>query len=92
MANSATKKAAIKVAFPVDGALLELAPADRALPSLILQADGGALPLRWLVNGQPISSLPYRRQAEWAPDGRGAVRVTVVDRNGQSASSSVWIK
>jgi penicillin-binding protein 1C len=92
MANSATKKAAIKVAFPVDGALLELAPANQALPSLILQADGGALPLRWLVNGQPISSLPYRRQAEWAPDGRGAVRVTVVDRNGQSASSSVWIK
>jgi penicillin-binding protein 1C len=92
MAHGAARKAAIKVAFPVDGALLELAPADRALPSLILQAEGGALPLRWLVNGQPISSLPYRRQAEWAPDGRGAVRVTVVDRNGQSASSSVWIK
>lgn len=86
------KSAAIKVAFPVDGALLELAPEDRALPSLILQADGGALPLRWLVNGQPIASLPYRRQAEWAPDGRGAVRVTVIDREGRSASASVWIK
>ncbi len=92
LAKSANRKAAIKVAFPIDGALLELAPADRVLPSLILQADGGVLPLRWLVNGQPISSLPYRRQADWAPDGRGAVRVTVVDRNGQSASSSVWIK
>ena len=92
MAESANKTAAIKVAFPVDGALLELAPADQQLPSLILQADGGALPLRWLVNGQPISSLPYRRQAEWDPDGRGAVRVTVVDRNGQSASSAIWIK
>ena len=92
MAGGVSKKTAIKVAFPIDGALLELAPADQALPSLILQADGGALPLRWLVNGQPISSLPYRRQTEWAPDGRGAVRVTVVDRNGRSASSEVWIK
>jgi penicillin-binding protein 1C len=92
MAHGGGRKTAIKVAFPIDGALLELAPADRALPSLILRADGGALPLRWLVNGRPINSLPYRRQAEWAPDGRGAVRVTVVDRNGQSASSSVWIK
>jgi penicillin-binding protein 1C len=85
-------RSAIKVAFPVDGALLELAPADRPLPSLILQADGGALPLRWLVNGQPINSLPYRRQAEWLPDGRGAVRVTVIDRDGRSASAAAWIK
>jgi penicillin-binding protein 1C len=92
MAEGADRKAAVKVAFPVDGALLELAPADQPLPSLILQADGGALPLRWLVNGRPISSLPYRRQAEWGPDGRGAVRVTVVDRDGRSASSSIWIK
>lgn len=90
--GAAGRKPAIKLAFPVDGALLELAPAGQPLPSLTLEADGGALPLRWLVNGQPISSLPYRRQAEWAPDGRGAVRVTVIDRNGHSASSAVWIK
>jgi penicillin-binding protein 1C len=88
----ADKEKAIKVAFPIDGALLELAPADKPLPSLILKADGGAMPLRWLVNGQPIDSLPYRRQAEWAPDGRGAVRVTVIDRDGRSATASVWIK
>lgn len=92
MAELDRKKAAVKVAYPLDGALLELAPADEALPSLTLQAEGGSLPLRWLVNGQPIVSLPYRRQAEWLPDGRGAVRVTVVDRDGRSASSSIWIK
>lgn len=90
--TEAGKAAAIKVAFPVDGALLELAPEDQPLPSLILKADGGAMPLRWLVNGLPITSLPYRRQAEWLPDGRGAVRVTVIDRDGRTATASVWIK
>jgi len=70
----------------------QLAGADQPLPALTLQANGGALPLRWLVNGLPIDSQPYRRQAQWNPDGRGQVRVTVIDRDGNSASSAVWIK
>jgi len=72
---------------PVDGATLDLARA-----SLVLTARGGALPLRWLVNGKPVESAPFRRQAEWQPDGRGAARVTVVDRLGRSASAEVWLK
>jgi penicillin-binding protein 1C len=72
---------------PVDGATLDLASA-----SLVLTARGGALPLRWLVNGKPIDSAPFRRQAEWAPDGKGAARVTVIDGLGRSASTSVWLK
>ena len=55
-------------------------------------ARGGALPLRWLVNGRPIGSAPFRRQAEWQPDGRGAARVTVIDGLGRSASAGVWLK
>jgi penicillin-binding protein 1C len=72
---------------PVDGATLDLARA-----SLVLTARGGALPLRWLVNGKPIDSAPFRRQAEWAPDGKGAARVTVIDGLGRSASTEVWLK
>jgi penicillin-binding protein 1C len=83
---------AVRISYPVDGAALELAGADQLLPALTLQANGGALPLRWLVNGLPIDSQPYRRQAQWQPDGRGQVRVTVIDRDGNSASSAVWIK
>ena len=82
----------VRIAYPIDGATLELAGADQPLPALTLQANGGALPLRWLVNGLPIESQPYRRQAQWNPDGRGQVRVTVIDRDGNSASSAVWIK
>ena len=72
---------------PVDGATLDLARS-----SLVLTARGGSLPLRWLVNGKPIDSTPFRRQAEWAPDGKGAARVTVVDGIGRSASAEVWLK
>jgi penicillin-binding protein 1C len=72
---------------PVDGATLDLARA-----SLVLTARGGALPLRWLVNGKPIDSAPFRRQAEWQPDGRGAARVTVIDGLGRSARAEVWLK
>ena len=91
MDDSAATKS-VHIAYPIDGATLELAGANQSLPSLTLQANGGALPLRWLVNGLPIDSQPYRRQAEWHPDGRGQVRVTVIDHDGNSASSAVWIK
>jgi penicillin-binding protein 1C len=36
--------------------------------------------------------VPFRRQAEWKPDGRGAARVTVIDGLGRSASAEVWLK
>ncbi len=91
-AEEVASRKSVQIAYPINGATLELADDDEPLPSLTLQANGGALPLRWLVNGLPIDSQPYRRQAEWHPDGRGAVRVTVIDRDGNSASSAVWIK
>jgi penicillin-binding protein 1C len=90
--NDGLSTKTVQIAYPVDGASLELVPANQSLPALTLQANGGALPLRWLVNGLPIDSQPYRRQAQWHPDGRGEVRVTVIDRDGNSASSAVWIK
>jgi penicillin-binding protein 1C len=92
MVSDATTAKSVRIAYPIDGATLELAGAQQPLPALTLQANGGALPLRWLVNGLPIDSQPYRRQAQWNPDGRGQVRVTVIDRDGNSASSAVWIK
>jgi len=92
MVNDGTATKSVRISYPIDGATLELAGTDQPLPALTLQATGGALPLRWLVNGLPIDSQPYRRQAQWNPDGRGEVRVTVIDRDGNSASSAVWIK
>ena len=37
----------------------------------MLKAEGGALPLTWLVDGAPIASEPHRREAYWQPAGSG---------------------
>ena len=60
--------------------------------SLLLRANGGRLPLLWLVNGVPVASAPFKRQAQYQPDGAGATRVTVIDGDGASASVEVWIQ
>ena len=52
------------------------------LAALPLSASGGTLPLTWLINGAPLASLPYRRQAQWQPDGPGLARITTLDGAG----------
>ncbi len=86
----------LQIAFPVDGSTVPLPESDgpdsEGLVPLVLKAEGGALPLRWLVNGRPVSSQPYLRQTQWDPDGKGAQRVTVIDAAGKSASAEIWLK
>ena len=44
------------------------------------------------LNGTRLPSLPFRRQAQWQPDGPGQVRITVLDGAGRSASVAVWLQ
>jgi penicillin-binding protein 1C len=81
----------LSISFPVHGTTVELTSHDGHLADLPLVAQGGKRPLRWLVNGVPLSASPSRRQAQWTPDGAGSVRITVLDAAGQSASTEVWI-
>lgn len=81
----------LRIAFPLDGSTVPLPESETPLP-LVLKAEGGNLPLRWLVNGKPVTSPPYLRQAQWDPDGKGAQRVTVIDSGGRSASAEIWLK
>ncbi|MDY0874278.1 penicillin-binding protein 1C [Dongia rigui] len=81
----------LRIAFPLDGSTVPLPESETPVP-LVLKAEGGNLPLRWLVNGKPVTSPPYLRQAQWDPDGKGAQRVTVIDAGGKSVSAEVWLK
>jgi penicillin-binding protein 1C len=78
----------LTIAFPPDGAIVELKRSGPAktYERLPLAAEGGRKPLKWLVNGRPIESRPHRREARWAPDGEGFVRITVIDADGRTAS------
>jgi penicillin-binding protein 1C len=91
---AAVATAQLKIAFPPDGARVDLGLAATSPPSpgarLVLKADGGVLPLRWIVNGVPVEGPDLRRQAAWTPDGAGFARVSVMDARG--ATDSVLVR
>ena len=81
--------AALKIAFPPDGALIDLGLKEGAPDvRLALKALGGAPPFTWFVNGEPVGEADLRRQSAWKPDGAGFARVSVVDGRGESDAVS----
>jgi penicillin-binding protein 1C len=86
---AATERAALRIAFPPDGAKVDLEGGAR---SLSLKALGGQLPLAWFVNGAPIAEGDFRRLSAWKPDGAGFARVTVIDAKGATDSALVRIE
>ena len=82
--------AALKIAYPPDGARIDLGLTQGAHAKLSLKALGGALPLTWFVNGAPVGAADQRRQSAWTPDGAGFARVSVIDASG--AVDSVWVR
>lgn len=90
---AATASAPLRIAFPPDGALVDLGlnHGERG-QALALKAQGGAPPFTWLVNGAPVATQEPRREAAWPPDGAGFARISVVDANGETQSVSVRIE
>ncbi len=86
----ATAANALKIAFPPDGARIDLGLKDGADQKLSLKALGGAPPLTWFINGEPIAGPDPRRQTAWKPDGAGFARLSVMDSRG--ASNSVVVR
>ena len=70
----------LAIAFPPDNAELELGEAARPL---VLKAEGGVLPLTWMVDDAPVPSDSFSREASFVPAGRGFARVSVVDATGK---------
>ncbi len=84
--------APLKIAFPPDGARIDLGLADGADGALAMKAYGGSLPLTWFVNGTPVAEGDLHRQAAWKPDGAGFVRVSVTDAKGAVDSVQVRVE
>ena len=90
---AATATPPLKIAFPPDGARIDLGLKDGARDeTLALKALGGALPLTWFVNGAPVGEPDLRRQSLWRPDGAGFARVSVIDAKGVSDSILVRLE
>lgn len=79
----------VQIAFPPDRSELELDDSDSPV---VLKAEGGALPLTWMVEGAPLAIDGHRRETTWQPDGRGFVRVSVIDAKGRVDRVTVRLK
>lgn len=80
----------VLISFPPDRSELDVA--EREAEPLILKAEGGALPLTWLIDGTPVTSDPSRREVEWQPDGRGFAKLTVIDAKGRVDRATVRLR
>ncbi|HEY7386248.1 MAG TPA: penicillin-binding protein 1C [Beijerinckiaceae bacterium] len=91
---ASTTTAPLKIAFPLDGARVDLGCSKRGdeTSPLALKASGGVPPLAWMVNGLPVGGPDLRRSAVWQPDGAGFARVSVMDARGESDSVMVRIE
>jgi penicillin-binding protein 1C len=75
------------VAFPPDGAEVELLPAG-----LLAKVEGGTAPFTWLANGAPVA-LSLRDRAVMLPGlGTGFVTLSVIDSAGRSARATVRLR
>ena len=87
---SAPEAAPLKIAFPPDGARVDLGLKEGAPDHpLALKALGGAPPFTWFVNGAPVGEAEIRRQSAWKPDGAGFAHVSVTDAKGASDAVTV---
>jgi penicillin-binding protein 1C len=90
---AATAIPALKIAYPPDGARVDLGLGQGVGDArLSLKALGGATPLTWFVNGAPIGEPDARRESAWRPDGAGFARVSVVDAKGNTDSIVVRLQ
>ncbi len=82
-----------EIAFPPDGAELDLGLADGRLPAeLVLKLKSGAPPFSWIINGEAILPARYEREMRWPIESGGFVAVSVIDSLGRAARSRFFVQ
>jgi penicillin-binding protein 1C len=75
------------VAFPPDGAEVELLP-----DGVLVRVSGGTPPFTWLANGAPVAVAEPARAVMLDALGRGFVTLSVIDAEGRSARAEVRLR
>ena len=88
MASMAEGEQPPAIAFPPDGARIELGPD----PVLSLKVFGGTPPFTWLADGIPIASQEFRRSTFWESAAKGFARLSVIDARGKTATARVRVE
>jgi penicillin-binding protein 1C len=78
-----------RIAFPPDRAEIE---AEEGEDGTVVKAEGGTLPLTWLLDGAPMASDPASREAELPAGRRGFFRLSVIDAKGRTDRVSIRLR
>lgn len=76
-----------KLAFPPDGARLDLG----GLP-LVLKLRDGAAPFTVLANGMPVAIRQHGREITLPPPGAGYLTLSVIDAQGRAARAAIRVE
>jgi penicillin-binding protein 1C len=78
-----------QITFPPNGAVLQVTDGDNGTVPVSLEAQGGAPPYRWVINGQMLPKTPIGMSTAWLPAGPGFAHIAVIDKNDDAASEDV---
>jgi len=81
-----------EIAFPPDGARVELGTAKGPAAGLAIEVRNGSPPFTWLANGVPVAHEAFSRSSRWLPDGPGFATLSVIDGRGQSGRVRLFIE
>lgn len=82
--QAARKGDALRIAYPPDGAEVELGLASDRNAALVVKLQGGRGPYAWFANGRPVGTGQFMTSLVWQPDGPGDSVISVVDADGRS--------
>jgi penicillin-binding protein 1C len=90
VATADSGKSPLAIAFPPDGARIDLSGAGGSV--LALKVNGGVAPFTWFADGLPILREEFRRDGFWDKPNLGFARISVVDAAGRTASTRIRIE
>jgi penicillin-binding protein 1C len=81
---------AVRIAFPPDRA--EFDADEVQSDAVVVKAEGGALPLTWMLDGAPVAEQESGRQMELPVKDRGFHNLSVIDAKGRADRVTIRLK
>ncbi len=81
-----------EIAFPPDGARVDLAMGGPDGGMLVVKVRNGTGPFTFFLDGAPVAEEPFLRQAAVRATGEGFATIAVVDGEGRSARVRVFVR
>jgi penicillin-binding protein 1C len=78
-----------QITFPPNGAILQVTDSDGSKIPISLEAQGGAPPYRWVINGDMLPPAPIGISMSWLPPGPGFAHIAVIDKNDAASSEDI---